>query len=169
MLSGVAKIISGLPSWQDLELPNLAYAEDVLFKPPHPEVETSDTFEGALAILENYLGFIDPSILAVVKTTPLWALNIKRENLPHIVEKRKDARERYVTMALDTLADPYEVWEAMYDDDLVRYKFIGVYRQRYQMLVVVAPWDGKVLWNFMQMELKSLNKHRHGTLLYKKE
>lgn len=162
----MAKIISGLRNWKELGLPSLQYPEEWMLKPSIDEAETSDTFEGALAILEHHLGFTEPSINMISKTTPLWPLNLKRENLPHIVEKRKDARERYATMALDTLSDPYEVWEAMYDDDLVRYKFIGMYRQRYQMLVVIAPWNGRVMWNFMQMELKSLNSHRQGNLLY---
>ena len=81
-------------------------------------------------------------------------------------EKRADARERYVKFALDTLVNPYEIWETMYDDGMVRYIFIGTYKQKQQMLVVVAPWDGKVLWNFMHTEAKGLNKHRRGSLLY---
>lgn len=71
-------------------------------------------------------------------------------------------------LALDTLANPYEVWETMYDDGQVRFLFIGAYRQKQQMLVVVAPREGKVLWNVMHTDAKSLNKHRRGILLYKR-
>lgn len=36
------------------------------------------------------------------------------------------------------------------------------------MLVVVSIKDGLMLWNFMQTDAKSLNKHRHGELLHKR-
>lgn len=164
----MSKIIPGLTNWQDLELPNLRYLEAEMLRPAIQEIPASDTFEGAISTMEQQLGFLEPGMRAVQVHTPLWAMNVLRDSLPHIVEKRRDARERYVTTALDTLHYPYEIWEAMYDDDLVRYTFIGVYSQKYQMLVIVAPWDGRVLWNFMQTEIKSLNKHRCGNLLYKR-
>ncbi|MGK6328078.1 PBECR2 nuclease fold domain-containing protein [Erwinia sp. DT-104] len=124
--------------------------------------------EDALALLEFYMGFMEPDRLFVPKDTLIGTLHILRSNLKHIVEKRLDARERYTLLALDTLENPYEIWETLYDDEQVRYLFIGTYRQKQQMLVVVAPWDGKVLWNFMHTDAKSLNKHRQGILLYKR-
>ncbi|MEA9390447.1 PBECR2 nuclease fold domain-containing protein [Acerihabitans sp. TG2] len=59
------------------------------------------------------------------QNTHIGTLSILRSNLVHIVEKRIDARERYVLLALDTLDNPYEIWETMYDDHMVRYIFIG--------------------------------------------
>lgn len=112
------------------------------------------------------MGFGTPEMTVVTRTTHIGDMSIVRSNLAHIVEKRVDARERYVLLALDTLESPYEIWETQYDDGMVRYMFIGTYKQKQQMLVVVAPWDGKVLWNFMHTEAKSLNKHRRGRLLY---
>ena len=165
---GVSKVIPGLTNWQELELPNLRYLEAEMLRPAIEEIPASDTYEGAISIMEQHLGFLESGMKVVQVNTPLWPMRVLRDSLPHIVEKRRDARERYVTTALDTLNHPYEIWEAMYDDDKVRYTFIGVYSQKYQMLVVVAPWDGRVLWNFMQTEIKSLNKHRCGNLLYKR-
>ena len=164
----MGKVITDLPNWQSLGHSDLRYLSIEHFRSPMPEVDASDTHEGAISILEKHLGFLEPEIKIITKPTPLWTLNIIRDSLPHIVEKRRDARERYVNMALDTLANPYEIWEAMYDDGLARYQFIGTYQQKYQMLVVVAPWDGKVLRNYMQTERKSLNKHRCGDLLFKR-
>ena len=34
--------------------------------------------------------------------------------------------------------------------------------------VSVVVIDGKMLWNFMLTDAKSLNKHRHGELVYKR-
>ncbi|WP_284739065.1 hypothetical protein [Pseudomonas sp. CG7] len=36
------------------------------------------------------------------------------------------------------------------------------------MLVSVVFFEGQMLWNFMHTDAKSLNKHRHGELLYKR-
>jgi len=161
----VPKVKDGLPRWQDMGLPNIRYPETHMMRAAIQEVEASDSHEGAIAILEHHIG-ISEHKQEVSLDTPLWPLTIKRDNLPHIVEKRKDARERYVTMAIDTIKHPYEIWVAPYDDGLERYKFLGLYQQKYQMLVVVAPWDGRVLWNFMQTDLKSLNNHRCGKHLF---
>jgi hypothetical protein len=37
-------------------------------------------------------------------------------DLRHIVEKRQDARERYVRHALATMRDPFEIWIVEYED-----------------------------------------------------
>ncbi len=114
------------------------------------------------------MGFVSPDMLYVSKRTFIGTLSILRKNLIHIVEKRLDARERYVLLALDTPEYPYEIWETPCDDLMVRYLFIGTYKQKQQMLVVAAPWEGKVLWNCMHTEAKSLNKHQQGNLLYRR-
>ena len=93
---------------------------------------------------------------------------IQRTTLGHIVEKRQDARERYVKFALDTLTGPLEIWRVAYSDGSARLAFIGAYETKRQMLVVVNIQAGNVLWNFMQTDAKALNKHRHGELLYKR-
>ncbi|EAC0613671.1 hypothetical protein RZ019_004612 [Salmonella enterica] len=164
----MARAIKGLTTFRDLELPDLRVLESEFRLDPTPEIEAGDSLETAVTLLELHMGFTEPEMLIVPKETIIGTLNILRDKLEHIVEKRLDARERYVLLALDTLANPYEVWETMYDDEQVRFLFIGAYRQKQQMLVVVAPWEGKVLWNFMHTDAKSLNKHRQGTLLYKR-
>lgn len=93
---------------------------------------------------------------------------IQRSCIHNIVEKRQDARERYVKVALDTLIGPFEVWQVAYTNDTNRLAFIGVCETKRQMLVVVVLNKGKMLWNFMQCDAKALNKHRHGKLLYKR-
>jgi len=164
----VAKAIKGLTPFRALDLPDLRELESEYRRESIPEIDQANSLEGAIALLEMHMGFLDSDMLLVPKNSPIGTINIMRSSLLHIVEKRLDARERYVLLALDTLENPYEIWETMYDDDMVRYLFIGAYSQKRQMLVVVAPWEGKVLWNFMHTDAKNLNKHRQGNVVYKR-
>jgi len=159
----MAKALDGL---QELGLKDLRNLDAEERRDQLDEIAAGSTAEEALALLEQHMGFSSPEMTVLVKPTHIGDMSIVRDKLAHIVEKRVDARERYVKLALDTLEQPYEIWETMYDDGMVRYIFIGMYKQKQQMLVVVAPWDGKVLWNFMHTEAKGLNKHRRGNLLY---
>lgn len=162
----MAKSLDGLPTFKDLDLKDLRNLDAEERRDQPDEIMAANTFEEAVALLEEHMGFINAEMTVVVKQTHIGEMNIVRDKLAHIVEKRPDARERYVKLALDTLENPYEIWETMYDDEQVRFIFIGTYKQEQQMLVVVAPWDGKVLWNFMHTEAKRLNRHRRGNLLY---
>lgn len=162
----MAKALDGLQTFNDLGLKDLRNLEAGERRDQLDEIAAGSTAEEALVLLEEHMGFSSPEMTVLVKNTHIGTMNIVREKLAHIVEKRVDARERYVKLALDTLENPYEIWETMYDDEMVRFMFIGMYKQKQQMLVVVAPWDGKMLWNFMHTEAKSLNKHRRGKLLY---
>lgn len=164
----MAKAIKNLHTFMEYGLPDLRSLDSKCRRNPIAEIEQANSLECAVALLEFHMGFIESDVLFVPKVCPLGSINIVRSNLKHIVEKRLDARERYVLLALDTLENPYEIWETMYDDDMVRYVFIGTYSQERQMLVVVAPWDGRVLWNFFHTNAKTLNKHRQGNLLYKR-
>ena len=104
----------------------------------------------------------------MVINTPLGDVQIRRSCIHHIVEKRQDARERYIQVAVDTLTGPFEVWSVAYTNNTHRLAFIGVYEAKRQMLAIVTLESGKILWNFMQCDAKALNKHRHGELLYKR-
>ncbi|HBV9912295.1 TPA: hypothetical protein MEA72_004435 [Klebsiella aerogenes] len=162
----MAKAVEGLQTFKDLDLKDLRNLDTDERNDLVDEIEAGHSLEEALELLEVHMGFSTTEMTEIVRTTPIGDIHILRDKLSHIVEKRVDARERYVKFALDTLVNPYEIWQTMYDDGMVRYIFIGTYKQKQQMLVVVAPWDGKVLWNFMHTEAKGLNKHRRGDLLY---
>ncbi|ASK77347.1 PBECR2 nuclease fold domain-containing protein [Klebsiella pneumoniae] len=161
-----ARAIEGLNTFKDLGLPDIRNLESAQRRDSLDEIAAGATAEEALGLLEFHMGFAVADMVEIEKQTHIGSMRIVRSNLAHIVEKRVDARERYVRLALDTLENPFEIWETEYDDGMSRYMFIGTYKQRQQMLVVVAPWEGKVLWNFMHTEAKSLNKHRRGILLY---
>lgn len=161
----VAKAIKGQQTFVSLGLADLRYL-DAEHRRDADEIDAAESFEDAVRVLEAHVGFNSDGMESLTKSTPIGDVCIERSNLSHIVEKRPDARERYVKLALDTLEFPYEIWRSEYDDGTERYMFIGAYCRRQQMLVIVAPWNGKVLWNFMHCEAKSLNKHRCGNLVY---
>ena len=66
------------------------------------------------------------------------------------------------------LTGPFEVWKVLYTNDDYRLAFIGAYEAKNQMLVVVTVKDGLLLWNFMHSDARSMNKHRHGELLFRR-
>ena len=102
--------------------------------------------------------------------TPIEDVIIRAELLPHIVEKRADARERYANYALATLRDPFEVWLTAYEDGSYRKRYIGVLKSDKDLLVVLREnRDGSLVWdlyNLMQRDAKGLNRLREGRLLY---
>ena len=155
-------------TWVDSNLPDLRTLERDMRSQATEEVLAASTHEDAIEVVAQHLGFIDPAIQSLTVETPMGDVKILRSSIYHIVEKRMDARERYVKMALDTLTGPLEVWKVAFTDDTYRMAFIGVYESKRQMLVSVALIDGQMMWNFMQNDAKSLNKHRHGELLFKR-
>ncbi|HDT6080138.1 TPA: hypothetical protein QHC28_004881, partial [Aeromonas veronii bv. veronii] len=84
----MSKVIPGLTNWQELELPNLRYLEAEMLRPAIEEIPASDTYEGAISIMEQHLGFLESGMKVVQVNTPLWPMRVLRDSLPHIVEKR---------------------------------------------------------------------------------
>jgi SPP1 gp7 family putative phage head morphogenesis protein len=105
-----------------------------------------------------------------VVPTPADDVVIRPELLPHMVEKRADARERYANYVLDTLQHPFEVWLTAYDDGTYRKRYIGLFAAAKDLLVVVREnRDGSLYWelyNLMQRDGRGLNRLREGVLLY---
>lgn len=152
----------------DEQLPDLRTLARELRTRAIEELAAADSHEAAIELAAQHLGLNSEEASVVTVRTPMGDIRIQRSCIHHIVEKRQDARERYVKVALDTLIGPFEVWQVAYTNDTYRLAFIGVYETKRQMLVVVTLDNGKMLWNFMQCDAKALNKHRHGKLLYKR-
>lgn len=165
---GQVKELPGQKTWIEYELPDLRSLDTTLRSPSPDEVDAADGPDEAVEILARAFGLTDSLVDRVAITTPVGVVTVVRDKLVHIVQKRLDARERYVNFAVDTLRAPFEVWRVEYDHGGYRQAFIGAYQGRRQMLVVVDMIDGQVLWNFMHCDAKSLNKHRHGLTLYKR-
>jgi hypothetical protein len=156
--------------WSEIGLSDLRNAtpEDQLELPDVVQgANPSDSNDVALRLLEAALGFAD-GVDEIELASPLGTVTVRREHLPHMVEKRMHGRERYGLVVVATLANPFEIWQVEYDDDSYRMAYIGLFKGKTQMLVVVNYLPDRVLWNFMQSDHKSLNKHRHGALLYQR-
>lgn len=160
--------VKGQPTWLESKLPDLRTLARELRTQAIEEVIAATSHEDAIEVTAQHLGFVHPSILSLSVETPLGEVSILRSSIYHIVEKRTDARERYVRLALDTLTGPLEIWKVAFTDGTDRLAFIGAYESKRQMLVSVVIVHGQLLWNFMHTDAKSLNKHRHGDLLYKR-
>lgn len=158
----------GQPTWVDAGLKDLRTLEREYRSSVVEEIPHAATHEEAIEVVAHYLGFTDAAAVSLFVETPLGKVLIRRDSIYHIVEKRQDARERYVGMALDTLTGPFEVWKVAFTNDTHRLAYIGAYETKRQMLVSVTMENGRMLWNFMHTDAKSLNKHRHGELLYQR-
>ena len=156
------------PTWVDLALPDLRNVCQKLLAGAPLTISAANNIKAAIEVLLEHLGFRHSDASTTCVKTPLGDVLVHRQNLFHIVEKRAEARERYVLFALDTMQRPFEVWNVAYTDGTHRLAYIGLYRGKRQMLVVVHTIEGRLLWNFMHSDAKSLNKHRHGKLIYQR-
>lgn len=161
----IAKAIEGQKTWTEYGRYDLRHLSEELRLKEEELVEASESIEMAITVLQDKLLGIDGTGTI---TSPIGDITIHQSTLEHIVEKRRDARERYINFAIKTIKEPYEVYEIKYNDGSIRLAFIGAFQGKRQMLVIarVMESEGKWLWNFMHCDSKSLNKHRHGNLLY---
>lgn len=136
-----------------------------------PLVESGKDIDQAVSIIATNLGLIEKEAqVAIVKCCVpcIPEIIIKRKDLRHIAQKRENARERYVKVALHAMENPYEIWERIFNENEKRLVFIGINRENQQVAVTVSIKEGNVLWNFMHCDKKRINRHRKGTLIYGK-
>lgn len=89
--------MKGQNKWVDLNLPYLRRL-DAEYRLPCPgEIAAVATKEEAFTLLIKAFGCENQSI--VERVSKIGSLIIERDKLEHIVEKRQDARERYVNYA----------------------------------------------------------------------
>lgn len=164
----VVRALDGLPTWRDFGRPDLREI-DPAWRLPDPGMlpeATSRTL--AQQILFDVLLPGGQAVRQVI--TPVETVVIRRELLPHLVEKDADARERYANFIVPTLQQPFEVWLTPYDDGTYRKRYIGLFQAKNDLLVVVREnRDGSLFWevyNMMQRDKRQLNNLRVGTLLY---
>ena len=164
--AGVIKSLGGQLTWSDLGRSDLR-SPDV---PRLPDPGVLPTAEGVDAALDMMRSILVPNGTVNIVRTPIEDVIIRAELLPHIVETRADARERYANYALATLRDPFEVWLTAYEDGSYRKRYIGVFKSDKDLLVVLREnRDGSLVWdlyNLMQRDAKGLNRLREGRLLY---
>ena len=126
-----------------------------------------DNLSEALNIISNAFGV---SLVNPRRIVPIFGiyLVIDFHLLVHIVEKRANGRERFALFAQKTLMNPVEVWKTLYSDGSYRYVYIGLFLDsKYHLAVVInIMQNGQILWNYMNCELRSLDKFRKGSLEY---
>ena len=109
---------------------------------------------------------VSPGQFHAVVTSPVEYVVIQRDKLPHTVEKRIDARERYALFIHPTLTNPYEIWRTEYDDG-IRSRYIASFSGDNDIVVMVrVEPNGNIMWKFMQREARRMNKLRLGELIY---
>ncbi|MEL0636661.1 PBECR2 nuclease fold domain-containing protein [Marinomonas sp. TI.3.20] len=157
------------PKWNELGLDDIRSLEiNQRLRCPGLEEEAQD-FNSAFEVLLKVFSLKNASDSITLKAEHIGLVDIKGNDLKHIVEKRNEARERFVHYALTTIQDPFEIWLSNYEDKTQRFQFIGSFQSKAQMLVVIAKYENQTLWNFMHTEAKKLNKHRCGKLVYQRK
>lgn len=158
--------IPGQKTWRDFGRPAIA---DV---PKEHRLSTPEVLRAepdrnhALQALASRLGVSGESPLRIVQT-PVDEVSIRYEWLHHIVEKDRDARERYADFIIPTLESPFEVWLSEYDDGF-RHRYIGLFDDADFLTIVRLNKDGSLLWNVMRTGSTYLDRQRLGQLLYGK-
>jgi SPP1 gp7 family putative phage head morphogenesis protein len=161
------RMVDGQQTWKDIGRPDLRNVPDAGRTSAPPLLPAAKSREDAVALLGRTLRVSAEAPTRVV-VTPVELVTIDYGLLPHLVEKARDARERYGLHLLSTLASPFEVYLTEYEDGF-RTRYIGLFKGESQLLVVARiNRDGTVLWNIMQGAAKALNKQRIGELLYAK-
>jgi hypothetical protein len=147
-------------SWKDINLDDIKNTPLEQFHPFEESMilKAGNTEEEALEIVSKEFELIDGiySRKILINAIQSWAI-VSIDNLKHVVEKRKDARERFSKLAHLTLLNPFEVWKIKYSDGGFRLAFIGIFSgsKNHILLILKIDINNNILWNFMQCELKS--------------
>ncbi len=160
-------MLPGQKTWLDFGRPDLVNIPDSSRLPMPKLLERAQDEVQALGILAGALG-LAKEIPHRWIDTPVDQVLLRYNLLPHMVEKRADARERYANYILPTLENPFEIYLTAYDDGF-RKRYLGLFEGKNQLLCVVrVNKDGGLLWNIMHADLRRMNKVRVGELLYGK-
>lgn len=92
--------------------------------------------EDAALLMAAALGLTEQTPFRFVDT-PAGQVVLRRELVPHLVEKEADARERYAPLVIPTLERPWETWLTEYTDGTFRPQFIGLSEGKMSLLVII--------------------------------
>ena len=161
----IAKAKTDQPDWKTLGLPDLRAMKGAVEAPAL--LAGAATRSEALDTVRTALG-MEPGGGVLVQT-PVEMVMLLDASLPHVVEKDVDARERYAHFILPTLRHPTEVWATQYDDATVRHRYIKLFSESKNdlMVIVRVEPDGSIFWNMMQRERKKMNDMRVGERIFK--
>ena len=171
MPDSIARLAAGQQSFRDFALPALAATPAALRLPVPQLLDKADNAEAALTQLTTALALPKSGWRRVETPAGLDDVVIAQSFLPHIIEDRRAARERYAHYILPMLMDPLEVWLSRYQDGSFRRRFISVFAEGGKPVFAIAREnrDGSVLYNFVQSRrLGSMDNLRQGFLLYRR-
>ena len=134
---------------------------------PEKELSSGDTIDEGEAIARGVFGIKADEVIPFA--TPLGPVAIRGNNFRHVVQDRKNQRERYANRIPKTLDDPDESWRALYVSDDGRTEWRRHYIRAYDdkkagFVVATETPDGAVFFNFIPR--KNINARRTGVLLY---
>lgn len=161
-----AKELAGQGTWESLGLKDLRDVKGA----PAPELLGTALDEAvAIATMRQALGIEYAG--KVEFDTPVGRVTLRDSEIPHVIEKRPDARERYGNFIKPTLEQPTEVWQTAYDDGTNRNRYLKVFEgSKYDVVVVVMMDEGgNIFWNMIPRNRKDMNKLRVGQLIHKGE
>lgn len=104
--------VDGLQTFKDLDLKDLRNLDVDERNELVDEIDAGSSLDEALALLEVHMGLQRQKICQRSLKPLLSEIFTSCEISFHTLsKKRADARERYVKFALDTLVNPYEIWD----------------------------------------------------------
>lgn len=163
-----AKELPGQKKWNEYNRTDIKQLEKKYFLTQPELIPKASTLNAAVEQLANTFGVNKNEKIKYI-STPAGDVIINYDLLSHMVEKRKEARERYANYILPTLQDPFEIYQTRYDDNKDRLRYIGLFEGNNNLLsVVTINRDGNLLWNVMQADDKRINDFRKGWLIYGK-
>ena len=156
-----------MTDWKELSLPSAKELLKSLELIQAPEViNIANNEQEALEILRAELGVKIGEKRTII--TPVGNVLVDDEWLPHIVEKRDAARERFSKWIIPTLKEPTEVWLSDYGNNEFRKRYLKLFSASdKQMLVVISILNDSVIWNVVPMPVRSMDNQRNGELLLK--
>ena len=174
------EFLSELPGgkdYKDFGLPDADKTPANLLPPAPPRLPFAEDQNAQMKVIETAVGMPATSARIVRPPGRLDAVAIKREYLRHLVEKQH--REVWANYILPTLEDPLEVWLSpvkLKPSGKIVYRrhFIALFddadKTRATLAAVQENKDSSLLWTFFQgRDLKYLDRHRAGFLLYSKQ
>jgi SPP1 gp7 family putative phage head morphogenesis protein len=156
-----------MTDWKELNLPSAKELHKTIELMQAPEVINIANNElEALDILRTELG-VKAGEKRII-TTPAGDVLIDDAWLPHIVEKRDAARERFSKWIIPTLENPTEIWLSDYGNDEIRKRYLKLFSASdKQLLVVISILNDSAIWNVVPMPVRSMDNQRNGELLLK--
>lgn len=144
----------GLPKAK--EMPRQGRASPAILSPAKTREEAEEQLAAALQLEGEKPRMVE---------TPVGPVVLQRVLTRHMVQKERDAREKYAAFVLPTLEAPSEVWLTAYADGFRR-RYIRFFQDSNILLIVRVNRDGCLFWNGMKYRDKEIDRNRMGILLY---